>query len=120
MAHTKNASYASQINTIYEKIAANKDLNELSKRLVKENVEIKYQKYADKENVKLKVLELALADLQEEINKSSFVNVTYFDSETGEDVTIEAKPSDISYQTGYDWVRGQVIWKSVTVFFEEK
>ena len=58
--------------------------------------------------------------LQEEINKSSFVNVTYFDSETGEDVTIETKPSDIAYQTGYDWVRGQVIWKSVTVFFEEK
>ena len=56
----------------------------------------------------------------EEINKSSFVNVTYFDSETGEDVTIETKPSDIAYQTGYDWVRGQVIWKSVTVFFEEK
>lgn len=69
MAHTKNASYASQINSIYEKIAANKELNELSKRLVKENVEIKYQKFADKENVKLKVLELAFADLQEEINK---------------------------------------------------
>ncbi len=58
--------------------------------------------------------------LQEELNKSSFVNVTYIDSETGVDVTIEAKPSDISYQTGYDWVKSEVVWKNVTVFFEEK
>lgn len=58
--------------------------------------------------------------LQEEIKKGSFVNITYFDSETGEDVTIEAKPSDIAYQTGYDWVKACVIWKSVSLFFEEK
>lgn len=58
--------------------------------------------------------------LQEELNKSSFVNITYIDSETGEDITIEAKPSDLTYQAGYDWVKGQVIWKSVSVFFEEK
>ena len=58
--------------------------------------------------------------LQQEIKKESFVNITYFDSEKAEDVTIETKPSDITYQTGYDWVKGRVIWKSVSLFFEEK
>ena len=58
--------------------------------------------------------------LQQEIKKESFVNITYFDSEKAEEVTIETKPSDLSYQTGYDWVKGTVIWKSVSLFFEEK
>ena len=58
--------------------------------------------------------------LQQEIKKESFVNITYFDSEKAEKVTIETKPSDLSYQTGYDWVKGTVIWKSVSLFFKEK
>ncbi len=77
---------------------------------IKRKIDVSWD-YLDIANMKI---------LQEEIKKERFVNITYFDSEKGEDVTIETKPSDIAYQTGYDWVKNCVIWKSVSIIFEEK
>ena len=58
--------------------------------------------------------------LRGEIIKDSFSSITYQDSDTGTLATIYAKPKDITYQVGYDWVKSKVIWKNVSVSFEEK
>lgn len=58
--------------------------------------------------------------LKEEITKSGFTTITYQDSDTGTSKTINAKAKDIHYNTGYDWVKQIVLWKSVQVTFEEK
>lgn len=77
---------------------------------VKKKIDVSWD-YLDIANMKI---------LQEEVKKGSFVNITYFDSEQAKEITIETKPSDISYQTGYDWVKDVVVWKNVSLFFEEK
>ena len=58
--------------------------------------------------------------LKEELFKNTFVTVTFHSPDTGELQTIEARTRDFNYQPSYDWTRSKLIWKSVSVSFEEK
>jgi len=58
--------------------------------------------------------------LNTEIKQNSFVTVSYQDTLLGTLSTFTAKPQGFSYSPGYDWVKDKVIWKNVSVSFEEK
>lgn len=61
--------YVSKLNSLHEKIAANKEMLVLSKRLIKEENDAKYHKYLDNQNEKLYIISLGFADINEEVNK---------------------------------------------------
>ena len=58
--------------------------------------------------------------LTEEINKVGFADIEYIDPTTGTLATMIGRAKDFTYSPGYDWVREEVRWKSVTVSFVEK
>lgn len=61
-----------------------------------------------------------LALLVKETKSGSFVTVHYNDPETGELSSMTARARDLTYQPYYDWAKGQLIWKSVSVGFVER
>ena len=75
-----------------------------------------------KNTVTVKWAYLAKSDmsfLSEEL-KSSFVSISFIDKATGLLKTINVRASSPKYQTGYDWVNEQVLWKNVSVSFSER
>ena len=63
------AYYVSKLNSLHDKIKANKEMLAISKRLIKEENDSKYQKYLDNQNEKLYLISLAFADINKEVNK---------------------------------------------------
>lgn len=58
--------------------------------------------------------------LCEAVNGSTFVTVSYHAPETGELVTMTARSEGLSFQPNYDWSKGELLWRSVSITFTEK
>ena len=55
-----------------------------------------------------------------ETKSGSFVTIDYNDPETGKLTSMTARPQDLSCQPRYDWVKGKIMWASVSVAFVER
>ena len=58
--------------------------------------------------------------LQKETGGGAFTELTFHDNDTGELVTIAARSDGITYMPHYDWARGRIMWKSVSLSFKER
>ena len=58
--------------------------------------------------------------LQKETGGGAFTELTFHDNATGELVTIAARSDGITYMPHYDWARGRIMWKSVSLSFKER
>ena len=58
--------------------------------------------------------------LQKETGSGAFTELTFHDNATGELVTIAARSDGITYMPHYDWAHGRIMWKSVSVSFQER
>lgn len=58
--------------------------------------------------------------LNSQIQTSQFVSISYRNIENGSLVNLVARPKDMNYSVGYDWTKDKVIWRSVSLSFEEK
>lgn len=76
----------------------------------KRKIEVSW-KYLSKEDMSL---------LSAETKGGTFVTIDYNDPETGKLTSITARPQDLSCQPRYDWVKGKIMWSSVSVVFVEK
>ena len=76
----------------------------------KRKVEVAW-KYLSKEDMGL---------LTAETKSGSFVTIDYNDPETGKLTSMTARPQDLSCQPRYDWVKGKIMWASVSIAFVER
>ena len=76
----------------------------------KRKVEVSW-KYLTKEDMGL---------LTSETKSGSFVTIDYNDPETGKLTSMTARPQDLSCQPRYDWVKGKIMWASVSIAFVER
>ena len=76
----------------------------------KRKVEVVW-KYLSKEDMGL---------LTAETKSGSFVTIDYNDPETGNLTSMTARPQDLTCQPRYDWVKGKIMWASVSVAFVER
>lgn len=58
--------------------------------------------------------------LNNELSSSSFVTISYRDINTGTLISLSTKPKDFTYSPSYDWVHNKVIWRNVSISFEER
>lgn len=58
--------------------------------------------------------------LRSVVNGGTFVTVSYHSPETGEMVTMTAQAEGFSFQPYYDWAKGELLWRGVSVSFTEK
>lgn len=58
--------------------------------------------------------------LARETKHTAFTEVTFHDKETGELVTMTARGEGLAYMPHYDWARGRLMWKTVTISFKER
>lgn len=58
--------------------------------------------------------------LKDELFKNTFATITFHSPDTGALKTIEARARDFNYQPGYDWTKAKLMWRNVSVNFEEK
>lgn len=58
--------------------------------------------------------------LQMETGGGAFSELTFHDNATGELVTITARSDGITYMPHFDWTRGKIMWKSVSLSFKER
>ena len=61
-----------------------------------------------------------MAILARETKHNTFTEVTYHDNETGELVTMTARGEGLAYMPHYNWSRGVLMWKTVTISFKER
>lgn len=76
----------------------------------KKKVDVSWE-YLPKEDMKL---------LTTETGSDRFCEITFHDDETGELASITARAENLTYMPYYDWAKGQLIWKSVSVSFKQK
>lgn len=58
--------------------------------------------------------------LAEQTKHTAFTEVTFHDKETGELVTMTARGEGLAYMPHYNWSRGELVWKTVTISFKER
>lgn len=61
-----------------------------------------------------------MTTLTKAIGGDKFAEITYHDNATGILETMMARSEGLSYQPHYNWVKGKIMWKSVSVSFAEK
>ena len=61
-----------------------------------------------------------MTTLTTETGSDKFSEITFHDNKTGELTTITARAENLTYMPYYDWTKGQLIWKSVSVSFKQK
>ena len=76
----------------------------------KRKVEVSW-KYLTKEDMGL---------LTSETKSGSFVTIDYNDPETGNLTSMTARPQGLTCQPRYDWVKGKIMWASVSIAFVER
>ena len=76
----------------------------------KRKVEVSW-KYLSKEDMGL---------LTSETKSGSFVTIDYNGPETGNLTSMTARPQDLTCQPRYDWVKGTIMWASVSIAFVER
>lgn len=57
--------------------------------------------------------------LNNEVKASNFITISYRSIEDGSLITLLTVFKDLTYSPGYDWVGNKVIWKNVSISFEE-
>ena len=52
--------------------------------------------------------------------KNGFTTISYRESTNGDLTTLTTRAGDFSYSPTYDWVNDLIIWKNVSITFEER
>lgn len=58
--------------------------------------------------------------LKEELMKNGFTTISYRESTNGDLTTLTTRAGDFSYSPTYDWVNDSILWKNVSITFEER
>ena len=61
-----------------------------------------------------------MTTLTKAIGGDKFAEIAFHDNTTGSLVTMTARSEGITYQPHYDWAKGKIMWKSVSVTFTER
>ena len=61
-----------------------------------------------------------MTTLTKAIGGDKFAEIAFHDHSTGSLVTMTARSEGITYQPHYDWAKGKIMWKSVSVTFTER
>ncbi len=61
-----------------------------------------------------------MTTLTKTIGGDKFAEITYHDNATGSLVTMTGRSEGLTYQPHYDWAKGKIMWKSVSVSFTER
>lgn len=61
-----------------------------------------------------------MTTLTKAIGSDKFTDISFHDNGTGSLVTMTARSEGITYQPHYDWAKGKIMWKSVSVTFTER
>lgn len=54
------------------------------------------------------------------VNSGIFTGVSFHDNTTGNIISITARGESLAYMPQYNWSKGKLIWKTVSVIFREK
>lgn len=76
----------------------------------KKKVDVSWE-YLSKDDMKI---------LATESGSDKFSEISFHDEKTGELIQMTAKAESLTYTPYYDWVKAQLIWKSVSVTFKER
>lgn len=61
-----------------------------------------------------------MTNLTKAIGGDKFTEIEFRDIVTGNMVTMTARSEGLTYQPHYNWAKGQLMWKSISVSFTEK
>lgn len=61
-----------------------------------------------------------MATLKQATSGNTFAAISFYDNTTSTMVTMDARTDGVTCQPHYDWSKGKIMWKSVTVSFREK
>ncbi len=76
----------------------------------KRKVDVSWE-YLSKEN---------MTTLTKAIGGDKFAKIAFHDNGTGNLVTMTGRSEGLTYQPYYDWSKGKIMWKSVSVSFTER
>lgn len=58
--------------------------------------------------------------LVDETSGTTFVTISFNDTNTGALTTMTARAKNLTHEPFYDWARSELMWKSVSIDFEER
>ncbi|MCM1296233.1 MAG: hypothetical protein NC311_11885 [Muribaculaceae bacterium] len=61
-----------------------------------------------------------MTTLAKEIGGDKFAEIAYHDNATGDLVTMTGRSGGLTYMPHYDWAKGKIMWKSVSLSFTER